>query len=310
MPIIPPPPPTLIPSPNLRTANDLMVEISLHLVEDIVNTALTQPIIAGSPATAFVGSVVGMYAGAQVVITNSTPANPPSSNDVAIITILSFDPSTNSFTANFLQDYGAGSTLLGGTFPTQQPTDPFFTQTEVLNYLAQAQNEFLVRCPLIFDKAYQDVLLGVEIQPVPPTAIELERISINGVRLLEVSQTELSMQDPEWFYDNSDPTPLSWFEDRTGFYGFGLSPVPQAQFQCLTWISQRGPEVLNLLSNFLIPDAAIHGVKYRTLSILMSKNGEQASPTMARLYQKRFESTVAIMSRFLDGVINAPGKRA
>lgn len=307
MPIIPTPPPTLIPSPNLRTANDLMVEISLHLVEDIVNTTLLEPIVAGSPQTAFVNSVVGMYAGAMVVIENSQNTN--SINDIAIITILSFDPSTNTFTANFPQNYAAGSTLLGGTFPTQQPSDPLFTQSEVLTYLAQSQNEFLTRVPLIFQKGYQTTNLGVEFQPLPPTAIELERISINGVRLMEVSQTQLSMQDPEWFYANQNPTPLSWFEDRSGFYGFGLSPVPQAQFQMLVWTSQRGPEGLNLLSTFEIPDVAIHFCKYKTLSVMFSKNGENQSPTMARLMNKRFESGVAIMSRFLDGVVNAPGKR-
>jgi hypothetical protein len=306
MPIIPPPSPPSPPAPpgnqNLRTANDLLVEISLHLVEDIVNTTLTANVPSGVE-TITVGSTIGMYAGASVVIANSDGSDP----DILVIT--AFNPTAGTITANFPATYAAGSTLLGGTFPTQQPTDPLFTQPEILTYLAQAQNEFLTRVPLIFNMSYQLTYLDQEYQALPGNAVELERISINGVRLYENSQSELSMADPNWANNTSQPTPTSWFEDRSGFYGWGLAPIPQAQFSCFLLTSIRGGESLGLLDLFLVPDIMIHFVKYGALSYIWEKDGEQQSPTLARLAKKRFESGVAIASRFLDGIVNSPVKR-
>lgn len=306
MPIIPPPSPPSPPAPpgsqNLRTANDLLVEISLHLVEDIVNTTITADVASGVETVA-VGSTIGMYVGAGVVIANSDGSDP------AILIITAFSPTASTITANFPATYAAGSTLFGGTFPTQQPTDPLFTQAEILTYLAQAQNEFLTRVPLIFQMNYQATLLDQEYQALPATTVELERVSINGVRLYENSQSELSMADPNWQWNTTQPTPTSWFEDRSGFYGWGLAPVPQAGFTCFLLTSVRGPETLGLLDTFLVPDIMAHFLKYCALSYIFEKNGEQGSPTMARLCKKRFESGVAIASRFLDGIINSPVKR-
>jgi hypothetical protein len=304
MPIIPPIyTPPLTPSANLRTANDILVEISLHLVEDVVNTTLTAAVTGAGSQSVTVGSVVGMYAGAQVVISNADGTEP------TIATIATINQATLTITATFAQAYAAGSTLLGGTFPTQQPSDPLFTQAEVLTYLAQTQNEFLMRVPLIYQFTQQWATLGQEFQALPANAIELERVSIGGSRLYEVSQTELSMQDPQWFYDNPAASPTAWFEDRAGFYNWGLSPVPQGEFLCSLVTSMRGPETLVLTDLMLVPSICCHYVKYGTLATMWNKNGETQSPTMARLARKRFDTGVGIMSRFLDGVTNAPGKR-
>lgn len=301
MPIFPPPAP---PAPSsTRTANDLMVEICGHLVEDIVYTSLTEPAVPASPATLFVTSTLAMYPGAEVVITQ------PDGTQAAIISIISADPSTLTCTADLLLTYSAGATILGATFPTQQPSDPLFTQAEVLSYLARAQNEFLSKLPCIFQFSSQNVDLGVDYQALPPTAIELERVSISGTRLYEISQSQATMEDPQWQFNSSSPTPRGYFEDRTGYYGWGLWPVPQAAFQADLITSKRGPDSLLLTDFFLIPDVLLHGTKYLALAWMWQKTGEQRSPSMARIALDHYSRTLAFATRYMDGVVNVQGKR-
>jgi len=303
VPILPIPP---LPSPptvsNQRTANDLLVEISGHLVEDVVNATLTEPAVPSPTATLFVTSTVGMYVGAQAVLAA------PDGSDPTIFTIATFDPTSNTITGALAEAYPQNSTLLGGTFPTQQPSDPLFTQAEVLGYLARAQNEFLSKVPCIYQFSSQTVDAGEELQSLPPTAIELERVSINQTRLYEISQSQLTMSNPQWPYAGSPPTPTNWYEDRAGYYGWGLNPVPGAQFTCVLVTSQRGPDVLALTDLFIVPDPMIHAVKYKALEYAWSKDGENRSPTMMRIAQQRFDSLVAICTRFMIGVVDAAGK--
>lgn len=306
MPIIPPVLPAPAVSSSTRTANALMVEISGHLVEDIVNTSLTQPAavsLPATPSTLFVTSTLAMYAGAQVVISQ------PDGTQPAIITILTFDPSTETCTAILPSAYSLGATLLGATFPTQQPSDPLFTQVEVLSYLARAQNEFLSKLPCIFQFTSQNIDLGVDYQALPANAIELERVSISGTRLYEISQSQATMEDPQWQFNTSRPTPRGWFEDRTGYYGWGLWPVPQAAFEAKLITSKRGPDALILTSGFEIPDTLLHGTKYLALAWMWQKAGEQRSPSMARIAMDHYTRTLAFATRYMDGVVNVQGKR-
>jgi hypothetical protein len=300
MPILPPDLPAPAITSNTRTANDLMVEISGHLVEDIVNTTLVAPATASPTANLAVHTTLAMYPGAEIVIANPDGTNP------TILTVIAVG--TTTLTANLLASYPAGATLLGATFPTQQPSDPLFTQAEILSYLARAQNEFLSKVPCIFQFTSQNIGLGEEYQALPATAIELERVSINGKRLYEVAQTQLTMANPQWQWTSRQPTPTNWFEDRTGYYGWGLAPIPQAEFQASLITSQRGPDELTLTDLFVIPDPMIHYTKMKAMEYIYTKSGEQRSPTMSRVYRARFDSGVAIATRFMLGVVDASGK--
>jgi hypothetical protein len=306
LPIIPPAPPAPSTTSSTRIANDLMVEISGHLVEDIVNTTLTEPAIASATATLAVASNLAMYPGAEIIISNPDGSNP------TLLTVLTVTPtggpSPGTITASLLSSYPTASTLLGATFPTQQPSDPLFTQAEILSYLARAQNEFLSKVPCILQFTSQNIALGEEYQALPATAIELERVSINGTRLYEVSQSQLTMENPQWQWTSPSPAPGMWFEDRAGYYGWGVAPIPQAEFTCELLTSQRGPDSLLLTDFFLVPDPLIHFVKYKALEYIWSKDGEQRSPTMMRIARARFDSGVAISTRFMLGVVDAAGK--
>lgn len=298
MPIIPPPAaPTVS---NTKTANAILVEISGHLVEDIVNTQLTAAATASPSATLQVISTLAMYPGAEIVISNSNGTNPTifTVSSVAGITV----------TGKLLANYSSGSLLLGGTFPTQQPSDPLWTQAEILGYLARAQNEFLSKVPCIFQFTQQQIGQGEEYQALPPNAIELERVSINGKRLYEVAQTQLTMTNPQWQWTQRTPTPTNWFEDRTGYYGWGVDPIPGANFQANLITSMRASDTLVLTDLLIVPDPFAHLIKYKTLEYCWSKDGEQRSPTMMRVARARFDSGVAIATRFMLGVVDASGK--
>ncbi len=296
------------PGNGLRTAADLTVEISGHFAEQYVDTALTANAAAGVQ-TVDVGSTVGMYDNCQVVLANADGSDP------VILTITSFDPVALTITADFPAAYAAGSTLFAGTFPSQQPTDPIFTQAEVLSYMARAQNEFLSKVPCIFE-FFEDwaILLGQTFQTMPATAIEIERVAIpdhlsNLTRLYEVAQTQLSMRDPNWFYNPTSVRPDSWYADRAGIYGWGVAPVPQSNYLAELIATVRDSDTLILTDGFLVPDLMIHYVKYKTMEYMWTKDGVQASPTLAAMVRQRFDRGVLISERYLRGFVEAQQSR-
>lgn len=159
---------------GLRNVNSYMVELSAHIVEDYVNTSTTSAVSAPGISPVGVPTTDAMYPGAQIIVNDPNPAL------VEIVTIIDVVLNT-SFSADFAFAHAAGVQLLGATFPTQQPTDPLFTQSEILSYFARAQNEFLSKLPLVFAFTTQNISIGQLFQPTPPTAIELERVALGNV---------------------------------------------------------------------------------------------------------------------------------
>lgn len=153
-----------------RTVNDLLIEASLQLVEPICQTTLSAPVAAGVASVA-VGSTANIYAGAQLVVDSGTPRE--------AITVISVG--AGSITANFANAHNSGVILSGATFPTQYPTDPLYTQAEMLGYLSRAQNEFLSKVPVIYALFQQNANLGNIIQPTPDKVIEIQRIAASSL---------------------------------------------------------------------------------------------------------------------------------
>ena len=164
---------------GVRQVIDVMAELSFHLVEPIVNQSLASPIGPGNgltislnpstplPATEY------LYPGALIVV--GWHGADAEVGEVIAVT------GNNTFTGNLVNAHAAGESVFGATFPTQEATDPIFTQAEIQGYIAQAQNEFLTKVPLIFELfPNQTVLLGQIYQTVPDTAIEMERVSLNS----------------------------------------------------------------------------------------------------------------------------------
>ena len=166
-----------------------MVEIGLHLIEPPTVQTLASPVTAASPATITLNASTSstlpasplpateyLYAGAMLVLGWQA-------SDAEVITVISVT-GPNTFTANVVNNHAAGETLFGATFPTQQPTDPVFTQSEIIGYIAQAQNEFLTKVPLVFSlfsgPSGQQVSVGQTYYTLPGTTIELERVAVQS----------------------------------------------------------------------------------------------------------------------------------
>lgn len=165
-----------------RQIVDVLCEISGHVVEPVTNQTLASPANPGSPVTltliptaapAPLPATHNLYPGARVVVGWHTPA----AEEITVLSVLS----ATTFTCNLVNSHAAGAVVFGATFPTQQPTDPIFTQAEVIDYLAQAQNSFLTKVPLVFQfLPYQEVTVGLPFQTLPSTVIELERVAVES----------------------------------------------------------------------------------------------------------------------------------
>lgn len=170
-----------------RSVWSMMIEMSFHLVEPIVFTALTSTIPSSGAASPTVGSmgipVNAIYIGAQLVID-------PGMTNQEIVTVTAFNPATNSFTSSFIFPHAVGSIVVGATFPTQAASgDPFFTQSEIQSYIARAQNNFLADVPCIFGANTQTVQFGQIYQQLACDAIEFHHASSSAMNIAITSLT-------------------------------------------------------------------------------------------------------------------------
>jgi hypothetical protein len=201
------------PGLGYRNVNSVLVEISNHLVEPIVNTNFTGSQLPPGINIVPVNSTVGIYVGALLIIDAGR-------SNQEIVTVTAVNPGV-SFTTSFVNAHNPGP-ILTATFPTQQPTDPFFTQSEMLGYLARAQNEFLAKIPCIFQFFQQMALAGTIFQSTPPACVEIDRVAVSvpavaiqsltrvGTVVLAVSYSPHGFQNGTKFnLLNSTSNPLS-----------------------------------------------------------------------------------------------------
>ena len=162
-----------------RQVVDLAAEVGLHLLEPVFLQTLASLLTPGTARTIILTPTAPLpatsylYPGALVVVGwHETDA------EVATVIEVTGD---DTFTADLANAHAAGESVFGATFPTQEPTDPVFTQSEIISYITQAQNEFLTKVPLIFQIfTNQEVLIGESYQTLPGTAIELERVAVQS----------------------------------------------------------------------------------------------------------------------------------
>jgi hypothetical protein len=179
---------------GLRLVADVLQEISFHLVEPVVYTQIVSVLTSsgfgeggfgeggfggGAGSLIEVGSTNAMYPGALIVVGWQA-------SDAEVATVTEVVDSTH-FVATLTNLHASGETVLGPTFPLQQPTDPVFTQAEMLGYLARAQNEFLSQCPIVYAQASASTIFGQYLQSAPDNMIEMERVSLSQMALTSVS---------------------------------------------------------------------------------------------------------------------------
>jgi len=120
-------------------------------------------------------------------------------------------------------------------------------------------------------------------------------------RLYEVTQEELVQQNRSWQVNYVGPL-QSWFEDRAGLYRWGVGGIPQSTFPVEILASIRDTDNLNMLSGFLVPDVALHAVKYLALSYAWSKDGIASQPQMAEFCMKRYAQIVMATQRYIQAM--------
>lgn len=172
------------PGVGYKTAADVLMEISFHLIEAVVFTTASQFAQGGYSdggyseggysdpvgSLLYVASQDAMYVGAQIVVGWGL-------DTAEVVTIIEINDDGTILTTSLVNSHDPGETILAPTFPTQQLTDPFFTQSEMLGYLARAQNEFLAFCPVYFELIQQGLVYGQIFQDTPDNCIQMVRVA-------------------------------------------------------------------------------------------------------------------------------------
>lgn len=286
----------------MRTALDILQQVAAVLVSQQVVTTIAEAVASGVQ-TVTPGSMAGIYVGARLVIDYQGAA----AEQVAVTAI-----TATTFTANFANAHAAGVSVQAPTFPEGYPDGQLFAQApEMLQYVADAQNEFLLATRPVFAQAEVAVTGGLQFAAAPADAIRIERVTrVNadgGVDALwNVSEPEMDMGDPYW--NTGQGTPAMWFQDGTrqsasiGAARIGLAPISQADDAVIAYYSQRGATSLTLLTPLLVPDVAAHYIKYGVLARCFGKDGEQKDPFRESYCRKRFEFGCFLLGSFMNVV--------
>jgi hypothetical protein len=147
-------------------ANDILTQVSFHLVEKVVKTTLGTAVSPG-PAVVTPPSMVGIYNGAMMIVGSGATLEIITASSVTLAT----------FTATFTYSHAGTDPLYGATFPSGQPPMFLFTQTEMLNYLVNAQQDFLLKVRLLYSISQVDYAVGEQYFTQPNSAIRIERIA-------------------------------------------------------------------------------------------------------------------------------------
>lgn len=298
------------------TFENILEDVSSVLIELFVNTLLGTTISAGVQTVA-PGSMTGIYVGAALIVGTGAAQE--------VITVLAVTATT--FTAAFANGHFGTEALVGATFPSGQTDAPLFTQSEMIAYLTDVQNDFLLKTRILYAIATQNTSPGVRFYPQPLTAIRLERIALPTgstsegygtgpygqfpygggtasaglmMDMYETSQSNLDLMDPLWAQKQN--IPQQWFRDQIDTAMFGLYPLPSAIFLLEQWYSLRGPSSGNLLTTLLlVPDIFGHYMKYGTLARCFSKDGEMRDPKRADYCKKRYDLGIFLALKFMTG---------
>lgn len=202
--------------------------------------------------------------------------------DGAVTAILSGPvPDWTPGLAVMVQGVGDGADATFGTAPGD---------TVILSEVINALGEWIVSWPLP-DAANTNAIGGV---------ISVPKLT----RLYESSLEQITMQDPAWQMNTFSPQPTKWYEDRTGLYGWGLSPVPRSGYFVELLCSVADTQELAMLDSFLLPDCFVPYLKYKAMADALSKDGEQRSPTMCGFYLQRYNFGLMLADRFLRNTVN------
>lgn len=282
--------------------HDVLEQVSRALVESCLVSAFPAPVALGSQVVAAVDPAI--YVGAQLIAGYRTP-----NQEIVTVTAI-----TNAnFTATYANTHAALDPLVAATFPSGQiiqdlagaispaaTVAPLFTQAEMLGYFKDAQNDFLESTRMIYAIAGQALTANLAIYPTPADSIRVERISIGGTALWNVSQAELDMNNANWQSETGGPT--QWYQDKLGTGKFAVAPPPPVGLAAKLWYSQKGTTLPLLTDSLLVPDVFWPYLKYGVLGKAWSKDGETKDPRRAAYCAKRYLRGVQYGVMFARGM--------
>lgn len=287
-------------------ANDILTDCAFWLIEPCVNTTVPAGGIAiGSQTVATWDN--SLYVGALILVGVL-------GGDLEVVEVTEVNSGV-SFTATFTNPHVAGEPIIGATFPVQNTAgDPFFRQDEMLQYLSDAVNDFLLRCPLVYNVADLNMPPTAEYTPLPSDCMMPVRVAAQELDadlnttgyygLRETSQSNLDSMTPLWNQLAAD-VPRVYYRDKIPLQNVGIWPRPANTTPLEVVYQQRGAETIGLADGFLLPDPFLVYVKSRVLEFCYSKDGEQRSPGLAKFWNSRYEIGCKISKVFLEAVMDA-----
>lgn len=274
---------------------DILSDVSYCLIDDVVNTQLNPAGGAVGPGMVMVtpGSMAGIFPSVQLAIGSGN------TREAAVIVTTT----ATTFTVNLVNQHAPSDQVIGATFPAGQPDHPLYVQEEILQYVFEAQQDFLLRVRLVYTIGEQGLNVGNRVYQSPADAVRIERVSIDGVELFDVTQTDLDWADSAWQSDTTNPNPIYWYQDKVGPENFGVGPQPQVGSTARLFYSQKnGGLSLGLLTPFVVPDVFTYLLKYGALAKCFSKDGEQRDLERSKYCQGRFTMGCMIAAKFMKGV--------
>lgn len=286
---------------NNLIANDILDWVSRVLIEPIVSTTLGTNVSPGSN-TVTPPSMQAIYTGALLIVGSG------SSQEIVTVTATT----STTFTATFANSHLSAEALFAATFPSGQPAMFLFTQAEMLNYLVNAQQDYLLKVRLLVTVATMAYSQSVRFYTHPTQAIRLERIarqtgadSTSGqpvyLDLFNTSAADLDMIVQNWTLDIGDPS--NWYQDSVSTTTFGVYPNPAPGGTFELWYSDRGAASLALNSALSVPDIFTPALKYKVLEMCFSKDGEQRDTQRAKFCGENYKFWVMVGVKFMRGVM-------
>jgi hypothetical protein len=281
----------------MTTVADLLAQVSHALLEPVVSTTLGAVVNAGTQ-TVPVGSVLGIYVGAQLIV------NPGGANQ-EIINVQGVNASAGTIQATFANSHAAGEVLYGPTFPSGQTDHPLWTQAEMLGYVQDVQNAFLLETRCLYGMTQILVPAGTQAFQQPAGAIRVEAVTLVGTGMLyETSLAELSIvQFPA--PSSTPPTgpPQYFFQDQTDTGLIGLYPTPDTDYYLQVWYARGAlPQPPVLTDSLVVPEAFGAYIRWGVLARALGKDGEARDSRRAAYAQQRFQAGIDLW-RSLEQIV-------
>ena len=275
---------------------DRLQDASYALFQGVVNEQFPATIAPGSQTIAISNPkvwvpTVCLYVGAQLVC-GVTGAN------LEVVTVTAVNVGV-SFTATFANQHQQGEQILGATFPVRYPTDPLFTQAEMLAYISSATSDFYEDVPLAFNIATIKVQPTQQNTPLPADSLFPVRIAYESYPLRETSQAYLDSMYYQWSQQGMSQ-PRVYFRDKIGVQNVGVWPRMGNPVSLELIYAQKQAQTMGWGDGWLIPDCMTQYILYRTLSFAYSKSGEAQNPGLAKYFASRYSFGTKVCKMLID----------